>query len=949
MPKGNTKNLSASSTEIDRLKKRNVELQERLQELEAAATREKEKADFYRTVADFTYDWEYWIDPEGVFRYISPSCERVTGYPPGAFMEDPDLLLRIVHPDDQGKIARHHIGRAVSETDHAPIEFRIITAAGDIRWIAHACQPVFDGEGEFAGRRGSNRDVTDLKVAEDALGRYEKRFHLALDAVSDGVWEWDLQSGEVYFSSRYCTMLGYAPNELEPSLATWKSLLHPEDRERVMTVIRGHIDRGAAFDIEFRLRSKSGEWQWVLGRGRVIEWDGAGRPRRVAGAHVDIHERKQMTEQLKRHIRELEVLNDVSRSAAMDHSLQDVTEAAMDRIMEALSPDLAVLCLTAGDDRVLHAIRTDMPDFDKDETTRHRVGECLCGRAARGGTPLFSLNIHEDDRCTHRECKAAGIRSFASLPLLSGAEVIGVLGFGSIKERDFSLRASFLQSMAAMISTGIANARLHQQVRAHARELEATVARRTAELKKFQNAVEHSPASIVITDAEGAIEHVNPFFTRMTGYAAEEAMGQNPRILKSGLHDDAFYADMWRTLKAKLTWRGEICNRKKDGALYWESAAISPLLDASGAISHFIAVKEDITEKKGAQRALQESEMRYKTIFNASRDGILLTDRRTREFIHANEALCQMLGYDAVEFLTRSMSDIHPENDLPMVLEAFERQARGEIDFAPEIPCRRKDGGIFYCDISAAAVAIDNRVCVMGFFRDVTERIEATRLKEEVDRMMRHDLRSPLNGIIGVPQVIMEDDNLTKEQKNLLQHLMDAGHKMLGMINLSSTLYQIEKGVYEPAWNAFNLLDILRTCMKENSSHGRSKMIDIHLSTAGFGPSGPDEIFVKGEVLLSYSVFSNLLLNAVEASPRGAPVTIRIERAEAIHVGIHNMGVVHESVRDRFFDKYVTQGKKRGTGLGTYSAKLLAEVQGWSISMKTDRDAGTVVTISIPI
>ncbi len=827
MPKGNTKNPGASCAEIDRLKKRNADLQERVRTLEAAAAQEKERADFYRTVADFTHDWESWIDPEGVFRYISPSCERVTGYPPRAFMEDPDLFSRIVHPDDQGKLA-HHIGRAVSETDHAPMEFRIITAAGDMRWIAHACQPVFDGEGEFAGWRGSNRDITDLKVAEDA-------------------------------------------------------------------------------------------------------------------------ERKQMTEQLKRHIRELEIFNDVSRSAAMYRSLQDVTDAAMDRIMEALSPDLAVLFLTAGDDMVLHAIRTDMPDFDKDEATRHRVGECLCGRAARGGTPLFSLNIHEDDRYTHRACKAAGICSFASLPLLSGTEVIGVLGLGSKKERDFSLRASFLQSMAAMISTGIANARLHQQVRAHARELEATVARRTAELKKFQNAVEHSPASIVVTDAEGAIEYVNPFFTRMTGYVAEEARGQNPRILKSGLHDDAFYAEMWRTLKAKLTWRGEICNKKKDGALYWESAAISPLLDASGAISHFIGVKEDITEKKEAERALQESETRYKAIFKASRDGILLTDRSTREFIHANEAICQMLGYDASEFLTRSILDIHPENDLPMVLEAFERQARGEIDFAPEIPCRRKDGGVLYCDVSAAAVTIDNRVCVMGFFRDVTERIEANRLKEDVDRMMRHDLRSPLNGIIGVPRMILEDDNLTEDQKNLLQHLMDAGHKMLGMINLSSTLYQIERGVYEPAYNAFNLLDILRTCMKENSSHGRSKMTGIHLATAGFGSPDPDEIFVRGEVLLSYSVFSNLLLNAVEASPGGAaPVTIRIERAEAIHVGIHNMGAVPESIRDRFFDKYVTHGKKRGTGLGTYSAKLLAEAQGWSISMKTDRDAGTVVTISIP-
>lgn len=948
MPKESIQTMRPSHAEIDHLKKRNVELQERARELEAAAAHEKERGDFYRTVADFTYDWEYWIDPAGRFLYVSPSCERITGYAAEAFLADADLFPRIVHPDDRGKMLTHATGR-ISDTAHPAMDFRIITAAGDIRWMSHSCRPVFDGKGRFMGRRGSNRDVTPRKVAESALKRSEERFYLALEAVSDGIFDLDVPSGKAYFSPSYYSMLDYEPNELEASFSTWEKLVHPEDGIRAKKIMFEHMATGEPYDVEFRMRNKAGDYQWVLCRGRVVEWDDKGNARRMVGTHVDIHERKLMNEKLDQLVQELSTLNELSRSATMSLPLDEVVEAVLDRLMAMLSPDMSLFFLIQGDGMVLQGVRAESIDFEKIENTTHGLGDCLCGLAAHGKKPVFSPNINEDDRCTGRACKEAGVRSFVALPLLSGQRAIGVIGIGSRREQDFMRRSSFLQSLASLASTGIANARLQQQVRANEINLEGVVAKRTAELAKFRNAVEHSPASIVITDADGAIEYVNPFFTQMTGYTAEEAMGQNPRILKSGLHDDAFYAEMWRTLKAKCTWRGEICNKKKDGALYWESAAISPLLDASGAISHFIAVKEDITEKKAAQRALQESEMRYKTIFNASRDGILLTDRRTREFLHANEALCRMMGYDADEFLTRSIRDIHPEDDLPMVLEAFERQARGEINFVPEIPCRRKDGGVFYCDISAAAVTIDNRVCVMGFFRDVTERIEAARLKEEVERMMRHDLRSPLNGIIGVPQMILEDDNLTEDQKNLLQLLMDAGHKMLGMINLSSTLYQIEKGVYEPALEAFNLLDILRTCMEENISHSRSKMTDIHLSAAGFGSPDPDEIFVRGEVLLSYSVFSNLILNAVEASPGGAPVTIRIERAGAVHVGIHNMGVVPESIRDRFFDKYVTQGKKRGTGLGTYSAKRLAEAQGWSISMETGKETGTVVTIVIPV
>ncbi len=122
-------------------------------------------------------------------------------------------------------------------------------------------------------------------------------------------------------------------------------------------------------------------------------------------------------------------------------------------------------------------------------------------------------------------------------------------------------------------------------------------------LRKVSRALEQSPASVVITDTRGAIEYVNPKFTEITGYTMEEARGQNPRILKSGETNEATYRDLWVTISAGREWRGEFHNRKKGGALFWEAASISPVRSPDGRITHYVAVKEDITERKGMEEA----------------------------------------------------------------------------------------------------------------------------------------------------------------------------------------------------------------------------------------------------------------------------------------------------------------------------------------------------------
>ncbi|MEJ2735559.1 MAG: PAS domain-containing protein [Anaerolineae bacterium] len=141
----------------------------------------REAIDAFRALADFTYDWEYWLSPDGDYLYISPSCERITGYRSDEFRENPELLEAIVHPDDRAIVTKHLREEPIEGSVVHPIEFRAITRSGEERWLEHVCQPVYSSTGNYLGRRGSNRDITERRRAEEALGEQVKEKAIATE------------------------------------------------------------------------------------------------------------------------------------------------------------------------------------------------------------------------------------------------------------------------------------------------------------------------------------------------------------------------------------------------------------------------------------------------------------------------------------------------------------------------------------------------------------------------------------------------------------------------------------------------------------------------------------------------------------------------------------------------------------------------------------------------
>ncbi|WP_321402564.1 hybrid sensor histidine kinase/response regulator [Maridesulfovibrio sp.] len=227
--------------------------------------------------------------------------------------------------------------------------------------------------------------------------------------------------------------------------------------------------------------------------------------------------------------------------------------------------------------------------------------------------------------------------------------------------------------------------------------------------------------------------------------------------------------------------------------------------------------------------------------------------------------------------------------------------------------------------------------------------VEAMRIKDDVDRMMRHDLKNPLSVVITNPCIIKLSKEIGEIESSMLDDIELAGYTMLNMINSSLDLFKIEKGSYRPELISFNIIEKLQLIDRQLSPLAEAMDIKIKFSLDENKLNKSSFCYVIGVELLFYAAISNLTKNALEASPEGAEVRIAIKSSEVCELEIHNKGMVPEQLQNNFFDKYVTSGKEGGTGLGTYSAKLFIEAMGGSINMNTSENTGTSVVVKIPM
>jgi signal transduction histidine kinase len=201
--------------------------------------------------------------------------------------------------------------------------------------------------------------------------------------------------------------------------------------------------------------------------------------------------------------------------------------------------------------------------------------------------------------------------------------------------------------------------------------------------------------------------------------------------------------------------------------------------------------------------------------------------------------------------------------------------------------------------------------------------------------------------ILTVPQVLLADYNLMENQRRLLQMADDAGRRMLEMINNSIDMYKMEKGTYKLKPVPVNVMESIKSIRAAFKGLIDEKKVTCKVDSQG-NVTDDMSFKVKGEDLLIYTLLANLFKNAVEASPPGGQIAISLDEREFSVISIHNMGAIPRGIRGRYFQKYVTEGKEGGTGLGVYSAKLIATTLGGTIDFTTSEEAGTTFTVRLP-
>jgi PAS domain S-box-containing protein len=253
----------------------------------------------FRGLAELLPQVVYETDTEGVLTYVNRRAFEIYGYTEEDFRKGLNVLQTVV-PEDRARAASNF--RSVLTGDPSDIghEYRSLRKDGTSFPVVIYSSPIIR-EGTVAGTRGILIDITARKQAEEALRRSEQEVRLTLDATTEGIWKWNLQDNELFFSTRYCKMLGYEPDELPKSMETWKSLIHPDDLAPALAVAEEYTKSNSSiYENSFRLRTKSGEYRWIHSTGRVVERDARGQPIRIIGQHTDITERKHAEDELKR-------------------------------------------------------------------------------------------------------------------------------------------------------------------------------------------------------------------------------------------------------------------------------------------------------------------------------------------------------------------------------------------------------------------------------------------------------------------------------------------------------------------------------------------------------------------------------------------------------------------------------------------------------------------------
>jgi PAS domain S-box-containing protein len=848
-----------------------------------------------------------------------------------------------VHDGDRERVVRgFHAAIEDPANFHWEGEYRFRRADGAYVDVFDRGNILRDSQGKAVRMIGAMLDITQQKQAFSDMMTSERRFRSLAQSSPSGIWRTSADGANTYVSDRWSEITG-VPVDLAIG-AGWSNGVHPEDKREIFDGWQAAASsNNPSYRSEFRFLRPDGSIVWVLCLARP-EYDESHQLIGWVGTITDINELKQ--------------------SAA---KIQE-SEQLLQRALDSLPSHIAILDETG----VILTVNQRWSEFARVgnwSSCSYGVGESYlvaCRNAANGAAgksggdsdaavvlqQLEELLVGQRDVFTHEY----------NCPAPDGTE------------RWFSMSANRFNH--------------GDSVRILVRHTDFTVRRNLEALqRRLMQAIEASGNTVLIADKNGNISYVNPAFEKNTGYSSAEALGRNPRFLHAEGAVATDFSAMWKSLLSGQTWTGEFRNRRKDGTVLWEAVNISPMLNEQGQIDHYVAVKEDITEKRHmldqletykshlemlvAERTaeLESTQNRLQLILDTTAEGIVETDGAGRTTF-ANRAALAMLGYKEAALLGQPMHDTLHHHDYD--------GARGEIPDCPIKACmeqgihsiqdndifRRADQTGLSVSYSVNQIRQDGKASgIVISFSDNTERklaeLERERARETAENLakiksdflanMSHEIRTPLNGVLGLAQIGYRDSKGHPETEKTFAQILESGKLLLRVINDILDFSKIEAGKLAIELIPIDPSRIAREALGSVAERATLKGLDLSCSIGADVPPA-----CIGDPVRITQILLNLLSNAIKFTSQGEiSVQVTVDASHLVYrVSDSGIGMTPDQI-ERLFTPFEqadssTTRQFGGTGLGLVISKRLTEMMHGSIFVTSQPDKGSTFELRLP-
>ena len=833
--------------------------------------------------------------------YTSENVNETLGYRPDELIGKSGFEL--FHPEDKQYLLQN-IRKKLEGKMLKPAKYRIRKKNGEYITAVFRAVPVMK-DGKQVGMIVAAIDITAQEEKQLQLEKESYLLRKSQELGRIGTWELNLKTKQVKASEVLIKLYGL-PQKAHYTIEDFTQRIHPEDmKERGMAWDDRSVLKRGTFNSTYRLLV-NGKVVWINAVGEVM-YDEKGDPLSIIAAVQDITQQKLAEIELK----ELE-----QQKAAILNAIPDMIFVIdKEGVYQDYVAGVDIQSIVSPEQFLGKKITEVMPsEVAKEHLT------LLQKAFATGNIQIAGYQLEVNGETSHFEARIS--------PVDDNKAVVVV--------RDVTQREN---DRKALLETN-------------------------ENLKLYYKAMDESPASVVITDAQANIQYVNHHFTKITGYLPEEAIGQNTRILKSGFQDSSFYQDLWKTILSGKTWRGEFHNKKKNGELFWEAASINPIYNQENEITHFVAIKEDITQKKKDMQTVREMasivDSSDAIIIGKTMDGIIRTWNRGAEHVY---------GYKAEEVIGLPINIIVPhalKNELETITNKIKAGERVE-NFETHRIC--KNGKEVEVSLSLSGIK-DEKGALTGISvvgQDITrqkqlerelitekERAEeATRAKSLFLANMSHEIRTPMNAILGFAEILSQRIK-DPVQREYLSSMQSSGKALLNLINDLLDFSKAEAGKLELHEQSTDVRYLVHDIESIFRLKARQKNLDFVVE---IDKNVPRDMFL--DELKIRQVLLNLTGNAIKFTEKGfVKISVRAENIKkhtadlVLEVQDTGKGIppaYHKKIF-RLFEQQDTEISSRygGTGLGLAITHQIVSQMNGSIGLESEEGKGSLFRVYLP-